>query len=215
MKNDIELNKKIGSRLKSCRTEKKLTQADLAEASNLSVQHISYIENGKRNLTLEVARVFSDILNVQEDYLLYETDCPTKLDEKIKENKLLDARDSAFTEYLRSIGFDPIFEFGQLDSLNEYWDYLEKNNYPVENDTKITFRGYSNDLNIHFYGKDFIAPNAKIIFCSDKSKASFDVMEFLDLMDDIKDYTTMLINKKIARKHRSTSSTSTNSLNNE
>ena len=73
-------NNKNGLRLKKCRKEKGYSQEKLAELSNYSVQTVSYIENGNRNMSRESAHTFAKILGIREEYLLGETDYPTPSD---------------------------------------------------------------------------------------------------------------------------------------
>lgn len=80
MKNKVVINEKCGDRLKECREKIGMTQSELAEESNYSITQISYIENGKRGLSIEAARIFSKILGVRENYLLAVDDFPTKED---------------------------------------------------------------------------------------------------------------------------------------
>lgn len=67
-----------GIRLKECREERHLTQANIAEFLNCSNNHISMIERGERNLNYENARLLSKYFGVPADYLLcidsYEND---------------------------------------------------------------------------------------------------------------------------------------------
>lgn len=86
--NDEEIKLEIGKRLKECRIEKGYTQSELAEACPCSVQHISYIENGKRGMSRELAYRLSQILLVEENYLLLESDFKTN-DEKYEYNQKL------------------------------------------------------------------------------------------------------------------------------
>ena len=44
----------IGNRIKKYRDAAKMTQQELAEATNYSIQHISHIENGQTNSVLNV-----------------------------------------------------------------------------------------------------------------------------------------------------------------
>lgn len=74
-----------GSRLKECRIERHLTQEQLAEFANLSKQHISYVECGKRSLSLATARTVAKILKVRESYLLCEDEFKTDSERYIKE----------------------------------------------------------------------------------------------------------------------------------
>lgn len=70
MKNNGNINKKPGERLKEWRKRRGISQELLAEKSGYSKVHISYIENGKRRMTIEAARIFSEILEIREKYLM-------------------------------------------------------------------------------------------------------------------------------------------------
>ncbi|RHR19107.1 helix-turn-helix domain-containing protein [Blautia sp. AF19-34] len=72
-----KINPECGKRLSECRSEKHITQEQLAENTGYSIQHISYIECGKRNLSQEAAKSFSKFLNVRAEYLMCEDNCKT------------------------------------------------------------------------------------------------------------------------------------------
>lgn len=72
--NTNDINIEIGNRLKDCRKTAGLTQRKLAEMVNISVQHLSYIECGKRRLTADLAKSISEVIDVSLDYLLLEND---------------------------------------------------------------------------------------------------------------------------------------------
>ena len=72
-----ELNPEHGKRLKECIDELGITQKELAEKSGYTKQYISYIVTGKKNMSLESARIFAKILKVDEDYLLCNSDYRT------------------------------------------------------------------------------------------------------------------------------------------
>lgn len=80
MKNKLTINPKCGNRLKKNREKVGMTQSELAEKSNYSITQISYIENGKRGMSIEAARIFSKILEIREKYLLGMDDFATKED---------------------------------------------------------------------------------------------------------------------------------------
>lgn len=80
MKNNEELNKKRGFRLSQLRKEKGIKQELLAMKCNCCVQLLSGIENGKKVLTTDRARDFSNILGVRMEYLLCEDDYKTSRD---------------------------------------------------------------------------------------------------------------------------------------
>ena len=48
----MDLQVKIGKRIKALREEKKLKQEDLAWQSNLDRSYMNHVENGKRNITI-------------------------------------------------------------------------------------------------------------------------------------------------------------------
>lgn len=60
----------FGSRLRALRTEKKLTQRQLAKRVNLAVSAISAYETGDRLPTYDVMVKFARIFHVSTDYLL-------------------------------------------------------------------------------------------------------------------------------------------------
>ena len=60
----------IGSRLKQARTEKHLTQAQLAEMIDRSTAYIGLIERGKRIPGLETFMDILEALGVTADYIL-------------------------------------------------------------------------------------------------------------------------------------------------
>lgn len=48
----MNLQEKIGRRIKALREEKKLKQEDLAWQSNLDRSYMNHVENGKRNISI-------------------------------------------------------------------------------------------------------------------------------------------------------------------
>lgn len=51
---DDNIRKRVGERLKSLRTEKKISMRELAEKTGMNISNISRIENGKISPTLDV-----------------------------------------------------------------------------------------------------------------------------------------------------------------
>lgn len=84
-----EEKKKIcGERLKACREKMGLTQEELIEkimelpennGKERNEKQVGYIENGKRQMSAEYARLFGKVLGVQPSYLLGETDYETEI----------------------------------------------------------------------------------------------------------------------------------------
>lgn len=91
MKIKRKLNPKQGKRLKECIEAKKMTQKELSKKSGYSEQYISYIINEKKNMSLESARAFAKILDVDAEYLLCETEYKTEANRINKLAKEFDA----------------------------------------------------------------------------------------------------------------------------
>ncbi len=60
----------IGRRIKHYRTEKKMSQEALAEATNITFKHLSNIEVGRRFPSLEIIIAIANALDVSADDLL-------------------------------------------------------------------------------------------------------------------------------------------------
>lgn len=66
-----EMNRKIiGNRIKELRKKKHLTQFQLAELVDVSTVYVSYIENGKRQLSLDNLINIANVLEVSCDDIL-------------------------------------------------------------------------------------------------------------------------------------------------
>lgn len=61
----------IAKRLKAIRKSRKMTQDVLAERTNLSVMHISNLENNHCKMSLDSLASISEALDVSTDYLLF------------------------------------------------------------------------------------------------------------------------------------------------
>lgn len=61
----MDIKEKFGNRLKSLRKEKALSQEELALKSGLNRPYISGIEQGKRNVSLEVMEKLAEALGVE------------------------------------------------------------------------------------------------------------------------------------------------------
>ena len=68
---NIELDFKIiGTRIQKLRTEKKMTQAELAERIDTNQKHLSRIEGGYHRCTLDIIVAIAKALDVSVDYLI-------------------------------------------------------------------------------------------------------------------------------------------------
>ena len=72
MQYDINL-KIMGQRIKESRLKLGLTQEQLAEIVNLSVPHLSKVENGHKGLSLDTAAKLANALDFSIDYLVQES----------------------------------------------------------------------------------------------------------------------------------------------
>ena len=63
-------NKIIGARIKEYRLLKFISQADLAERVNMSSAYISYIETGKKQVSLESLVRIVDVLGITVNHIL-------------------------------------------------------------------------------------------------------------------------------------------------
>lgn len=111
MKKNITKTEECGLRLKQCRREKGYTQEKLAELSDYSLQTVSYIENGKRNMTRESAHAFSQILEVREEYLLCEDNSKT-IEEKFAFESYETFKAEQIEKALHSIGCWEYIKYG-------------------------------------------------------------------------------------------------------
>ncbi len=83
MKKLNELNKTIGRRIALLRTENKITQAELAEALDISTKHCSEVERGLSRLSIEKLVALCSILSTNLDYLVRGIDNPEHSDSNI------------------------------------------------------------------------------------------------------------------------------------
>ena len=60
----------IGRQIRAARLRRKMTQAQLAEAADLSVPYISHVERGKKRVSLDALLRISRALDVTVDQLL-------------------------------------------------------------------------------------------------------------------------------------------------
>lgn len=61
----MDIKKDFGNRLMQLRKERKISQETLAELSGLNRPYISGIEQGKRNVSLEVIESLAKALDIQ------------------------------------------------------------------------------------------------------------------------------------------------------
>ena len=62
--------KNIGRRIREARKKKNLSQARLSEMIDISTSHLSDLENGKTNISLDIFMRITESLQVSADWLL-------------------------------------------------------------------------------------------------------------------------------------------------
>lgn len=62
--------KEIGALIRQARKEKNLNQSDLADLIQISVSHMSDIENGKKKIGIDIFMKITEALDVSADWLL-------------------------------------------------------------------------------------------------------------------------------------------------
>ena len=66
----VNINKKLGSKIRELRKERELTQEDLAYKAGLDYSYINQIENGKRNPSMEAVEKIAKALGVKVQTLV-------------------------------------------------------------------------------------------------------------------------------------------------
>lgn len=80
----------FSERIKELRTQKNLSQRELADRLNLAFSTVGMYESGKRNPPVETMEIIADYFNVSLDYLSGKDDLTVRLIDT-SELKLLDA----------------------------------------------------------------------------------------------------------------------------
>ena len=70
MEQSSQINKEIGERIREARLSKNMSQQDLATKANVSLPHISEIENGKQTMKLLTFVRIIEALQVSADAIL-------------------------------------------------------------------------------------------------------------------------------------------------
>lgn len=61
----------IGKAIKLCRVKRKISQADLAEAANISVSYLSLLERGKRDPNFSTIQSIAEALHIPLSILVF------------------------------------------------------------------------------------------------------------------------------------------------
>ncbi|MCI8620171.1 MAG: helix-turn-helix transcriptional regulator [Oscillospiraceae bacterium] len=79
-----ELMTLCGERLHHVRTQRGLTQSELAELVDVEQNHISHIESGRRMMSLPLLREIAQALCVSTDTLLFEESSSSQIENVIR-----------------------------------------------------------------------------------------------------------------------------------
>lgn len=74
MNKNLEMQKKIGQRIRIIRTELNLSKDALGKMLGISGQFLGVIENGKSNLTYDRLKKFCEVSGYTADYILFGRD---------------------------------------------------------------------------------------------------------------------------------------------
>lgn len=110
----------LGKRLKRLRSEKKLTQMELAEKIGVTHVSISGYESGKRTPDTETLTKIADFFNVSTDFLLGRTDSETSQHQEDFKEFISDPDLQVWYKEL------PINSEEELRQLKDMWDVIKK-----------------------------------------------------------------------------------------
>lgn len=88
----------IADNVRLYRKKENLTQAELAERANLSLDSIKRLEGGKRTMSLENFLRLSDALQIPLTYLIYEQN--DRLQDEVRIKEILNGKNDKQREYL-------------------------------------------------------------------------------------------------------------------
>lgn len=75
---ELNFYKRIGQRIREIRIERKMSQAALATAADISLPHVSEIENGKKRMRLATFARIAEALQISSDTLLHPASSETE-----------------------------------------------------------------------------------------------------------------------------------------
>lgn len=70
MDNSLKLNQEIGERIRKARQAMNMSQQELSAKANISLPHISEIENGKKSMKLQTFIRIIEVLQVSADSII-------------------------------------------------------------------------------------------------------------------------------------------------
>lgn len=95
-----KLLKEIGARINACRKELAMTQEELAENMEVSIQMISNLENGRKAIRPENLVKLCKCLNVSADYILCGIRAKWEIEEFLDKYSRLSVKNQQLVEML-------------------------------------------------------------------------------------------------------------------
>ena len=92
--------KGIGKRIQTIRKQQGLTQEQIAEMMNVSVQMVSNLERGNKSIRIENLINLCKILKISTDYILLGTNSTSETENITERLKLLSEKDRKMIEML-------------------------------------------------------------------------------------------------------------------
>lgn len=105
-------NTNFGTRLKDARVTKKMTQQQLADAVGVDPKYISALENGRRNMSKELAMDMERLLGVRHEYLLGFDNHPNSA-QKMAAERYSQTDLMNYMEFFFKNGYELITPFGE------------------------------------------------------------------------------------------------------
>lgn len=109
--------KKIGQRIQQVRKNRRMTQAELADICDCSVNHLSAVENGTNRPSMELIIKISSVLNESVDYFLM--DVPHTGKKYLIDSQIAKKLDACSDDTLKVVD-------SLLDSMLEYQKNVSK-----------------------------------------------------------------------------------------
>lgn len=98
-----QINIEIGMRIKQIRTQRKITQEQLAEMIDVTVQYISDLERGVTGSSVATIVKLCQVLDVSSDYILLGKEGSTDPQLQQKLNEISPAQKNAILEILEKV----------------------------------------------------------------------------------------------------------------
>lgn len=98
-----QINIEIGMRIKQIRTQRKITQEQLAEMIDVTVQYISDLERGVTGSSVATIVKLCQVLDVSSDYILLGKEGSTDPQLQQKLNQISPAQKNAIQEILEKV----------------------------------------------------------------------------------------------------------------